>query len=138
MSVMNNAFPEASQQDMQTLYPLALAFIIITLFMLLRGFSGTLICFIMIIFSIASAMGLSGWAGILLSPPVLSAPVMILTMAIANGVHLLVTMKHEMAIGHDKITAMNESMRINFQPVFVTSLTTILDFLSLTPSRRRT
>ena len=131
LAVMNNAFPEASTQDVKTLYPLALVFIIVTLFMLLRGYSGTLICFIMIIFSIIAAMGISGWMGTLLSPPVLSAPIMILTMAIANGVHLLVTMKHEMAIGHDKITAMVESMRINVQPVFVTSLTTILGFLSL-------
>ena len=131
LAVMNNAFPEASMQDMSTLYPLALVFIIATLFILLRGYSGTLICFIMIIFSIISAMGISGWLGTLLSPPVLSAPVMILTMAIANGVHLLVTVKHEMAIGHDKVTAIIESMRINLQPVFVTSLTTILGFLSL-------
>ena len=131
LAVMNNAFPEASLGDMQTLYPLALVFIIVTLFLLLRGYSGTLICFIMIIFSIMSAMGISGWMGTLLSPPVLSAPIMILTMAIANGVHLLVTMKHEMAVGHGKISAMVESMRINVQPVFVTSVTTILGFLSL-------
>ncbi len=131
LAVMNNAFPEASQQDVTTLYPLALAFIIITLFILLRGYSGAVICFVMIIMSIIIAMGVSGWRGTLLSPPVLSAPIMILTMAIANGVHLLVTMRHEMALGMDKITSMVESMRINFQPVFVTSLTTILGFLSL-------
>ncbi|MCK5003190.1 MAG: MMPL family transporter, partial [Gammaproteobacteria bacterium] len=131
LAVMNNAFPEESQQDVKTLYPLALAFIIITLFFLLRGFSGVVICFIMIIMSIIVAMGISGWMGTLLSPPVLSAPIMILTMAIANGVHLLVTMRHEMALGRDKIAGMVESMRINFQPVFVTSLTTILGFLSL-------
>ena len=131
LAVMNNAFPEASQQDVKTLYPLALIFIIVTLFILLRGYSGAVICFIMIIMSIIVAMGLSGWKGVLLSPPVLSAPIMILTMAIANGVHLLVTMRHEMALGMDKVTAMVESMRINFQPVFVTSFTTILGFLSL-------
>ena len=131
LAVMNNAFPEESQQDVKTLYPLALAFIIVTLFFLLRGFSGVVICFIMIIMSIIIAMGTSGWMGTLLSPPVLSAPIMILTMAIANGVHLLVTMRHEMALGRDKIAGMVESMRINFQPVFVTSLTTILGFLSL-------
>lgn len=131
LAVMNNAFPEASQQDMKTLYPLALVFIIITLFILLRGYSGAVISFIMIIMSIIVAMGVSGWMGTLLAPPVLSAPVMIMTMAIANGVHLLVTMRHEMARGMDKITAMVESLRINFQPVFVTSLTTILGFLSL-------
>ncbi len=131
LAVMNNAFPEESQQDVKTLYPLALAFIIVTLFFLLRGFSGVVICFIMIIMSIIVAMGTSGWMGTMLSPPVLSAPIMILTMAIANGVHLLVTMRHEMALGRDKIAGMVESMRINFQPVFVTSLTTILGFLSL-------
>jgi len=131
MSVMNNAFPEASQDDVINLYPIALGFIFVTLLLLLRGFSGTLTTFIMIIFSIMAAMGLSGWMGIRLSPPVMSAPIMILTMAIADGVHMLVTMRHELVLGKNKIDAMAESMRINFQPVFITTLTTILGFLSL-------
>ncbi|NOR43805.1 MAG: MMPL family transporter [Gammaproteobacteria bacterium] len=131
MAVMNNAFPEASQDDVATLYPLALGFIILTLFILLRGLSGTVATFIMIILSIMTAMGLAGWSGILLSPPVMSAPIMILTMAIADAVHLLVTMRHELAIGLDKDKAIIESMRINFRPIFVTSLTTVLGFLSL-------
>ncbi len=131
MAVMNNAFPEASQNDLTTLYPLALGFVILILFILLRGLSGTVATFIMIILSIMTAMGLAGWSGILLSPPVISAPIMILTMAIADAVHLLVTMRHELAIGLDKDKAIIESMRINFRPIFVTSLTTVLGFLSL-------
>ncbi len=131
MAMMNNAFPEASQDDFSTLYPLALAFIIFTLLVLLRSISGTIATFIMIVLSIMTAMGLAGWSGVLLSPPVMSAPIMILTMAIADAVHLLVTMRHELAIGKSKNDAMVESMRINFRPIFVTSLTTILGFLSL-------
>lgn len=131
MAVMNNAFPEASQDDVANLYPLALGFIVLTLLLLLRGISGTIATFIMVIFSIMLAMGLAGWSGIRLSPPVMSAPIMILTMAIADAVHLLVTMRHELAIGQDKISAMVESMRVNFRPIFVTSLTTVLGFLSL-------
>ncbi len=131
LAVMNNAFPEASQDDVATLYPLALGFIVLTLFILLRAISGTVATFIMIIMSIMTAMGLAGWSGILLSPPVMSAPIMILTMAIADAVHLLVTMRHELAIGLDKNKAIIESMRINFRPIFVTTLTTILGFLSL-------
>ena len=131
MAVMNNAFPEASQDDVATLYPLALGFIVLTLFILLRGLSGTIATFIMIIMSIMTAMGLAGWSGILLSPPVMSAPIMILTMAVADAVHLLVTMRHELAIGMDKNKAIIESMRINFRPIFVTTLTTVLGFLSL-------
>lgn len=131
MAVMNNAFPEASKDDVANLYPLALGFIVLTLFVLLRGLSGTFATFIMIIMSIMTAMGLAGWSGILLSPPVMSAPIMILTMAVADAVHLLVTMRHELAIGMDKDKAMIESMRINFRPIFVTTLTTMLGFLSL-------
>ncbi len=131
MAVMNNAFPEASQDDVANLYPLALGFIVLTLLILLRGISGTIATFIMVILSIMTAMGLAGWSGILLSPPVMSAPIMILTMAIADAVHLLVTMRHELAIGLDKNKSIIESMRINFRPIFVTSITTILGFLSL-------
>jgi len=131
MAVMNNAFPEASLNDVTTLYPMALGFILLTLFILLRGLSGTIATFFMIIMSIMTAMGLAGWSGILLSPPAMSAPIMILTMAVADAVHLLVTMRHELATGKTKNEAMVESMRINFRPIFVTSLTTILGFLSL-------
>ena len=130
MSMMNNAFPEASQDDAQNLYPLALVFIIITLLLMLKGMSGTLTTFLMIIFSIITAMGLAGWLGTLLSPPVMSAPIMVLTMAIADAVHLLVTMKHEMHLGKNKVDAMVESMRINFWPIFVTTLTTCLLYTS--------
>lgn len=131
MAVMNNAFPEASKNDVQTLYPLALLFILVTLFLSLRGFSGSITTFILIILSIITAMGLSGHIGILLSPPAMSAPIMILTMAVADAVHLLVSMRHELTTGKNKNDAMVESMRINFRPIFVTSLTTILGFLSL-------
>jgi len=131
LAVMNNAFPEASEEDVAHLYPLALGFILLTLLLLLRGISGTIATFIMIIFSIMTAMGIAGWSDILLSPPVMSAPIMILTMAIADAVHLLVSMRHELAIGKNKNDAMVESMRINFRPIFVTSLTTVLGFLSL-------
>lgn len=131
MLVMNNAFPEASESDATNLYPLALGFILLTLLVLLRGLSGTIATLCIIFFSIISAMGVAGWLGINLSPPVMSAPIMILTMAIADAVHLLVSMRHEIHEGRSQQAAIVESMRINFQPVFVTSLTTVLGFLSL-------
>jgi len=131
MVVMNNAFPEASESDAANLYPLALGFILLTLLLLLRGLSGTVTTLLIIFFSIFSAMGVAGWLGIHLSPPVMSAPIMILTMAIADAVHLLASMRHEYHEGLSPVNAMVESMRINFEPVFVTSLTTVLGFLSL-------
>lgn len=132
--MMNNAFPEASQQDGMTLVPLAFAAIIITLLFLLRGISGTVATVILVFFSILSGMGLAGWLGIKLTPPSASAPIIILTIAIAGAVHLLVTMLQESHKGMNKHDAIVESMRVNFMPIFLTSLTTAMGFLSLNSS----
>ncbi len=134
MVMMNNAFPEASQSDGQTLIPLAFLAIAIVLFILLRGIISTLTTLILVLFSIAIGMGTAGWLGIKLTPPSASAPIIILTIAIAGAVHLLVTMHQEMYKGTNKHDAIVESMRVNFMPILLTSLTTALGFLSLNSS----
>ena len=134
ISMLNNAFPEASMSDGQKLIPLAFAAIIITLLFLLKGISGTVATVILVLFSIIIGMGAGGHMGIQLSPPSASAPIIILTIAIAGAVHLLVTMLQEIHRGMSKHDAIVESMRVNFTPIFLTSITTALGFLSLNSS----
>ncbi len=134
MIMMNNAFPEASMKDGMSLIPLSFGIIIIVLLLLLRGFSGTAATVILVAFSILVAMGTAGWLGMFLTPPSASAPTIILTIAIAGAVHLLVTMLQEIHKGMSKHDAIVESMRVNFMPILVTSVTTILGFLSLNSS----
>ena len=130
--MMNNSFPEASKLDMQTLIPAMYVVILTMLWLLLRGFSGTFVAFLIVSFSIISAMGVAGLLGIALTGPSATAPTMILTLAIADSVHLLVTLRHEMRVnGLEKREALVESLRVNFQPVFLTSLTTAIGFLSM-------
>lgn len=131
MVMMNNAFSEASLQDLQTLVPISFALMLITLGLLLKGFTGTVGTMMVILFSILTAMGLGGYLGITLTPPSASAPTIILTLAVASSVHILVTLLHEMRLGADKRTAVIESLRVNLQPVFLASLTTALGFLSM-------
>ncbi len=129
--LMNNAFPEASQEDMQTLVPLSYLVVIIGAFLFLRSIAGTIGTVFVIVFSTAMAMGSAGWLGIQLTPPALSAPTMILTLAVADSIHFLVTMLHEMRKGSSKHDAIVESLRVNFQPIFLTSATTAIGFLSM-------
>ncbi len=129
--LMNNAFPEASWKDMQTLVPLSYLVIIIGVFLFLRSIAGTIGTVLVIVFSTAMAMGSAGWLGIQLTPPAMSAPTMILTLAVADSIHFLVTMLHEMRKGSSKHDAIVESLRINFQPIFLTSATTAVGFLSM-------
>jgi len=57
---------------------------------------------------------------------------MILTLAVADSIHILVTMLQKMRNeGMNKFDALTESMRLNFMPVFITSLTTVIGFLTM-------
>jgi len=134
MVMMNNSFSEASQDDMSTLMPIMFLVIIITMGMTLRSFSGALAAVLVIGLSAFTAMGLAGWIGILFTPPSASAPTIILTLAVADSVHFLITMFQEMRRGKTKWEAIIESMRINLLPIFLTSLTTAIGFLSMNTS----
>ena len=129
--MMNQAFPEASQYDMSTLFPLMLLIFVIVLYFWIRGFAGTVATFIIIIFSIVGAMGMAGWFGIALTPPSFSAIMIIPTMAIADSVHVLMNYVLAMRHGESKHDAMVDSIRINMQPVFLTSITTAIGFMSM-------
>ena len=131
MVMMNNSFPEVSIRDQQTLVPTMFVVIILTLALLLRSFTATLGTVFVIVFSVITAMGLAGWAGMKLTPPSATSPTIILTLAVADCVHILVTFLHAMRRGMDKTSAVVESLRINLQPVFLTSVTTAIGFMSL-------
>ncbi|MDH3535339.1 MAG: MMPL family transporter, partial [Gammaproteobacteria bacterium] len=129
--VMNQAFPEASRYDMTTLFPLMLLLFVVVLYFWVKGLAGTITTFIIIIFSIVGAMGMAGWLGIALTPPSFSAIMIIPTMAIADSVHVLMNYLLMMQKGETREEAMVDSIRINFQPVFLTSVTTAIGFLSM-------
>ena len=131
MVMMNNSFSEASQKDMQSLVPISFAVMLISLGFLIKGFTGTFGTMIVIIFSIMTAMGIGGTLGFPISPPSASAPIIILTIAIASSVHFLVTMLQQMRMGHDKKLAIKESLRVNVQPITLASLTTAIGFLTM-------
>lgn len=128
---MNNAFTEASQSDFATLVPIMFLVILVLVGLSVRVISGTIATLLVIIFAIMSAMGLAGWLGIKLSPPTASTPTMVMTMAVAHCVHVLTNFLQNYRLSQNKFQALTESMRINMQPVFITSMTTAIGFLSM-------
>jgi uncharacterized protein len=129
--MMNQAFPEASIYDMTHLVPFMFLVFVIILFFWVKGLSGTITTFFVIVFSIIGAMGMAGWLGIALTPPSFSAIMIIPTMSIAHSVHILMNFLIAMHHGESKKEALIDSLRINMQPVFLTTLTTCIGFLSL-------
>jgi len=131
MIMMNTSFGESSISDGSTLIPLMFLVVIVTIGLLLRTITGTVSTVLIIIMSIATTMGLAGWLGFYLTGPSSSAPTMIMTLAVADCIHILTSMFYEMRQGADKRTAIARSIKINLQPIFLTSVTTAIGFLSM-------
>ncbi len=128
---LNNAFSEMAMKDMQTLVPVMFVIIILVMAILIRSVWGTLATLLVIMLSIVTAIGMAGWLRIELTPPSASSPTMIMTLAVANCVHLLVTFLQNLRLAESKSAAMIESLRINLQPIFLTSITTAIGFMSM-------
>ncbi len=129
--MMNHMFSEASKDDMGTLVPLMFLVVVVTLGLLLRSVTCTAATVLVILLSILAALGITGWLSIPLTPPSSTAPTIILTLAVADSVHILLSFTQAMRKGAAKAAALVESIRVNLQPVFLTSLTTAIGFLSM-------
>ena len=128
---LNNAFLESSMLDMATLVPAMYLVILIVAYLLLRSIIATFLVLFVVVPSIIVAMGAGGWMGIGLTPPSASAPTIITTLAVADAIHLLVSMFNRMRAGHSQRDSLLYSIRVNGKPIFLTSLTTALGFLSM-------
>jgi len=129
--VMDNAFMEASQKDMGSLTLMMFGLILFGLLVFLRSISATLSILVLIILSIMATIGFSGWIGVLLTPVSAGAPTIVMTIVVANAVHILVTMIHGIRAGLQKKSALIESLRINIQPVLLATITTVVGFMSM-------
>ena len=129
--MMNNAFAQASLYDMTHLIPVSLILILTIIFLFIRGFFRVLTVFLVILFTVMTTMGSVGWLGVELTTPLMSLPTIIMTLAVADCVHLLVTWVQQVRKGNDKYDAIRESLRVNFMPIFFTSVTTAIGFMAL-------
>jgi predicted RND superfamily exporter protein len=131
MIMMNNAFTESSIADMQTLVPISFGVMLLLIAVFVGSVLSTIGTLLVIAFSIMTAMGTGGYIGLPITPPSATAPTIILTVAIANCVHILVTFLHSMRQGLNRNDALAESLRVNLQPVFLASLTTAIGFIMM-------
>ncbi len=131
VSMLNNAFTEAGMNDASTLIPMMFLVIVVLTLVILRSVSATFTTVVIIMLSSMVGMGVAGFMGVKLTPISGSAPVVILTLAIADSIHILISLRVAMKEGMAKSEAIVEAVRLNFLPVTITSLTTIVGFLAL-------
>ncbi|ORU94294.1 MAG: RND transporter [Cycloclasticus sp. symbiont of Bathymodiolus heckerae] len=131
VTFLNNAFVESGQRDVMTLVPLSFLVMVAFLFILLKSGSAVFGAMLVIVFSDLIALGLAGYVGIKLTPASISSTQMIMILAVANSVHMLVALIYGLQQNEPKLVALKESVRVNVQPIFLTSITTMIGFLGL-------
>ncbi|EGQ7793403.1 MMPL family transporter [Vibrio parahaemolyticus] len=131
---MNHAFMTAAQDDSSTLVPTMLVVILVFLTIMLRSILSVIATLIVIIGSVMATMGISGWSGMFLSTATVNVPTLIMTLAVADCVHVIATMRQSMKNGFTKAQSIERSIALNFVPILITSVTTAIGFLMMNMS----
>lgn len=129
-AVLSIMFTEYTMKDMGLLTPLMYGLIFLVLGLTLRAVMATLGSVIVILFSVSSAMGLAGWFDLHITAPSSAMPTIVMTLAVADCIHVQSTFLQHMRKGLTRAGAVEQSIRLNFTPVFITSMTTALGLLT--------
>lgn len=130
---LNNAMAEVMDHDMVWLYPFAYISVFFCLWFFFRSTVPAAITMATVGLATLGATGASGYLGIVINSASMASLLIIMTLAVADCVHVLMTYYQELA-KQDKYQAMMESLRVNIQPVMLTSATTLIGFLALNTS----
>jgi predicted RND superfamily exporter protein len=128
---ISHAFFEVTVHDLQTLIPLMFIVLVAVLGITMRSVLGAAAAFGIVGASAMTAFGIAGWLGMTLTPPAAAAAPIIMTLAIADCIHLFATYMNQLASGRDRHSAMVESIVSNFGAVTITSVTTAIGFATM-------
>ena len=131
---MNRAFADATRDDMEKLTPFAFIVIVLVTIAVLRSALATVAVVAVLMFTINTTLGFAGWVGTVFNPVNAGVPLIVLTIAVADSIHIVSGTMAGLGKGLAKRDAILESMRENAYPVFLTSVTTAIAFLTLNAS----
>jgi predicted RND superfamily exporter protein len=121
----------AQIKDTQLLFPLVIAISIALLWFCLRSLPYALCLFAIAFATIGLSAGVYGWADIAFNQISTLGPLVVLVIAIADGIHIISVYIQGLHTGLNKLDAMRESLLVNFQPITLATITTAFGFLSL-------
>ena len=121
---------KVAESDIKLMVPVMFGLMFVILGILLRSISSVIVCLVIAIFAALGALGLGAWFGFTFSMLGMNALIISITVAVAHCIHIFTQMFHELK-SRSKLEALTESLKVNFFAVSMTSLTTVIGFLSL-------
>ena len=138
---VTGSVPQLIREDVQLLIKAGLIIMLIMLLVNLRSLKAVIMVFIVIIPSLIAMMGFMGWAYkitgsncFLFALLNTSMPIILLTIANSDGVHVITKFFREFRRLKNVETAIEYTMESLLIPIFLTSITTIAAFLTMISS----
>ena len=131
--ILNQAFTDAAQDDAEMI-PIAFLVILAIAVLILRSVYATLAIAVLLMFVVLSTLGVASRSGVLLTPISASVPIIVVTVGVAHAIYIVIMALAAIRRRQERNSALEESLRNNLFPVFLTSATTAIGFLSLNMS----
>ena len=123
--------PRIVKAEMPVVMPLMLLLIFFIVFLMIRSYVAVLATFVVILMSLIATFGSIGILGNPLNQMVTTIPILIITLALADCIHLFSIYFQNRIKGISSKESMEKSLEMNIQPLFLTTISTCIGFLCL-------
>ena len=130
--------PGLITKDVRVLMLIGISIMLIVLFINLKSFYAVLIVFLTTLLSLISMIGFMGWMYKMTNYDIFnftilstSMPIIILTIANSDGVHIVARFRREVKKNKNIISSVQSTLSHLRVPIFLTSITTAIAFLSM-------
>lgn len=130
-AAVNDAFREVANHDGEVILPILFILIIAYLIWVFRSITAMLFPLGITLLSVMMTMGLVFEVGYQFNNILTILPAILISISIADSVHLLMTFFQFRAQGKEHHEAVYYALHKNFIPTFLTSFTTAIGFISL-------
>ena len=121
----------AQIKDRNNLAPLVALATTLLLWLCLNSLVYALCTLVVSFLGILLTIGTVGWSGFAFNQISNMGPLVVLTIAMAHGIHIISIYLQGLHEGLSKLEALEQSLRLNLQPVTLATVTTAMGFLSL-------
>ncbi|MBL4608682.1 MAG: MMPL family transporter [Pseudomonadales bacterium] len=129
--MVSDSFLQVAIHDAINLFPIMVIIGLLIQGILFHSISAVLASMATVFFSILFTMGIAGWLGYSLNQTSALAPMLVLTLALADSTHIITHYISLLRSGLDRFTAIKNSIAENLQAIFLTSVTTSIGLLCM-------
>ena len=132
IAYINESLSRASDRDMKMVFPIVVLLLIIILAFFFRSPLAVVYPFALIGVTIVATFGLEGHLGLEFNNILSAVPAVLIAIGLADAVHVLISYRHNIIFeNEDNVTAAIHSLKKNFIPTVLTTITTTIGFFSL-------